>query len=439
MNAFSITEPAVERQPIMINAYREARKVPLWEQAAVTLWFISTYVEIPMGSPIRYLLMAGFMAYFGLYYREIIPTMLRCWPLFLLPIFGAFSFIWADYSGAAMRSGILYLLTPFIIVILATRVPLRILLRCLFFTAGVAAVLSAPHYDRFIYGGLYASKNYFGLHMTLGTLFSLLILFNPKEHKLLRMAAVPTMLICMFFTWKSEAMTSIIFTVVGVAGLVMVRFFWLEVTRLRHMKSLILLISAAIALSAVAIVLSMPEQNLLDDFLGLVGKDSTFTGRTALWDEGRLIAEENPIFGVGLESFWQYDVGAAQTLNENDSKPYGSKLTFHNSFLEVQVHLGIIGLVLFSFLVIWVVYRTIKVWLLDPSLENSAMLLICAIMVIGTLTESWLWSTFSPIPTLFYFGAICSLGTANRKFLGQIPATLSRQPAQSRYAPSASA
>lgn len=416
----------VEREPILVSVYRQARAVPLWEQAGVTLWFLVTYVNIPGASAIRYLMVAGFLAYFLVNYRVIIAMLLRCWPLFLLPIYGAFSFIWSPYAGEAMRSGILFLMTPLILVILASRMELRIILRCFFFAGALATLYALPTYSYFSNGGPYASKNYLALHMTFAMFFALITALSTKEHTWIRLVAVPFIGICLIITLMANSATSAVFAVVGATSLIMVRFFWLSISRMRHLRSLILLTGLSLGLLGTAVVLNMPANSFMADFLDLLGKDTTFTGRTAIWDAGRLVAEDNPVFGVGLEGFWQYDVGTAQTINENDHKPFGTKLTFHNAYLEVRVHLGIIGLLLFGFIIVWCLYRTVFVWLRDPSMEHSAMLVIAIIIFVSTFTESWLWGTFNTLVNLFYLGAIATLGTSHKKLLGRLPATLDR-------------
>ncbi|GAB5458914.1 MAG: hypothetical protein Hens3KO_19440 [Henriciella sp.] len=425
MTTTTVSPPQADPQTVALNVVRPARVVPIWEQAAVTLWFLVTFVEIPFASPLRYLLLGAFLVYFAAYHKHIVMTLLRCWPLFLLPIYGAFSFIWAAYSGQAMRIGILYLLTPFIIVIIAARMELKTILRCFFFAGVLATLFLLPEYQSFHWGTYYyGSKNYLALHMVFAQFFALITVLNPQERQLLRLFAAPFVPICFWIVIMANSATSAIFAVVGTIGLLAVRFFWLSITRMRHLRSVTLLSGMAMALLGAAIVLSMPSNSIVNDFLDMMGKDSTLTGRTAIWTNGKLAAEENPIFGVGLESFWQRDIGSAQTILENDHKPFGIDFTFHNAYLEVRVHLGYVGYALFWLIVGWCLYRTVIDWLRDPSMERSAMLVITAIIFTSTFTESWLWNPFNALTNLFYLAAISSLGTAHRKVLGRIPAVI---------------
>ena len=427
MTRAQINQPTGAREEtVMVNAYRDARTVPLWEQGVISLWFLVTFITMPGFTPIRYLLVLSFIGYFGLHYRTILPMIVKCWPLFLLPIFGMFSFLWSDYPSPAIRQGVLYLMTPFIIVVIASRIELRIILRCFFFASVIATLYTLTYYGTFARGGPYASKNYLALHMTFATFFALITALNAKEHSLIRLMAAPFVPVCLAIVFMCNSATSAVLATVGTAGLFGVRFVWLSITRMRHLRSVIMLSSFCAVLLGATVILNMPTNSFVNDFLGMMGKDTTLTGRTALWDAARMVSEDNPIKGVGLESFWQYDVGTAQTLNENDHKPFGTKLSFHNAYLEVRVHLGYIGFSLFWLIVGWCLIWTIYNWLRNPSMENSAMLVIAAIIFVSTFTESWLWSPLNALTNLFYLGAISTFSAGNRKYLGRIPVRIRR-------------
>ena len=125
--------------------------------------------------------------------------------------------------------------------------------------------------------------------------------------------------------------------------------------------------------------------------------------------------------GVGLEGFWQYDVGAAQTINENDFKPFGTKLTFHNTYWEVRVHLGYIGLSLLLLILGWCFYRAVMNWLKAPTMDHSVLLIPSIIILTSTFTESYVWGTFNTLVNLFYFAAVTTLGASERRFERRVP------------------
>ncbi|KCZ94483.1 putative O-antigen polymerase [Hyphomonas johnsonii MHS-2] len=405
------------------NLYRTGRKAPVWEQALVTIWFFVTYLPLDGVTPIRYLMVAYFIGIAGMYYRDVLPVVLKAWPLFLLPILGLLSFMWSDYPSEAIRSGVLMLLTPLTIVVIGARLNTRQVLRCLMFAGIMTAIYAVPSISTFAIGGPYGSgaKNLLAIQMLFAMLLSLATALNQKEFLWIRLVAAPFVPICFVFQYMAHSATSLVFAVVGIVGLLTVRYLWMSIGRIRHLRTSILMASVTLALTAAVVVLNMPENTIEDDFLNMLGKDSTFSGRSAIWREAALVSQENPVWGVGLESFWQYDVGAAQTLNENDFKPFGTKLSFHSSFWEVRVHLGIVGLSLFLLIIGWCSYRTLWSWFRTPTMDTSALVITAVIILTSTFTESYLWSTFNTLVNLLYFGAVTTLGAGKRVFQGRVP------------------
>ncbi len=406
------------------NLYSLGRKAPLWEQAVVTLWLFVTYLPLDGISPIRYLLMAYFVGLTVVFYREIIPVLYKCWPLFLLPIFGLLSFGWSPYPSDALRSGMLMMLTPLTIVVIGARLNTRQVLRCLMFAGMMTTIYITPMLSSFEDGGPYGSKNLLAIQMLFAMLMSLVTALNEKEPAWLRLLALAFVPVCFVYQYLGHSATSTVFAVVGIAGMIGMRYFWIGFSRIRHLRTSLMMFAAFIALAGTMVFLSIPENTMKDDFLSMLGKDSTFSGRAEIWRQAELVSQEHPVLGLGLEGFWQYDVGAAQTINENDFKAFGTKLTFHNAHWEVRVHLGYIGLVLFELILGWCMYRTVMTWFRSPGMDSSALLIAMIIIFTSTFTESWLWSTFNTIVNLFYFAAITTLGAGARKFEGRVPVTI---------------
>lgn len=402
-----------------VNVFRERRKAPFWEEIMMWLMFFVTYAPWPSVSPILYLLVAGYMAILVFDYRTIVPVMLKSWPVFLLPLYGLWSFTWSPFPPEAFRTGVLYLLTPIIIVIAASRLSMRQVIRALMFAGICTAVLSVPHIADFAEGGLYPQKNYFAIQMLFLMLTALATCLNPHESIWVRMIAFAFVPVAFVFQFLAESATSLVFGVLGIAGMLVLRFFWVGLGEIRHLRTMIFLSAVTFGLFISLTVLNLPQNEFVNDFLELVGKDSSLSGRTAIWEAGRLTSAEHPIFGVGLEGFWYYENGMAQTLNENDHKEFGSKLSFHSAYWETRVHLGWIGWSLFVWIVVWGLYRTVKAWLVTPSMDTSAVLVTAVIIVTSTFTESYLWGTFNTSIYLYYFGAISAFGAESRALVGK--------------------
>ena len=99
--------PADDRDAlVMATVYEEPRKIPFWEQALLSIWFLNAFVPLPMETPLRYLIVLWFVAQLFLYKDEIIPVMLKAWPLFPIQLFGLMSVAWSPFAGDALRTAL---------------------------------------------------------------------------------------------------------------------------------------------------------------------------------------------------------------------------------------------------------------------------------------------------------------------------------------------
>lgn len=82
--------------------------------------------------------------------------------------------------------------------------------------------------------------------------------------------------------------------------------------------------------------------------LGLLGKSDDFTGRFTIWDTVANLAVQRPVFGWGWTSYWAPWVKPFNDLVVIKGVTY---LQAHNTWLDVWMQLGVIGLILFIALV----------------------------------------------------------------------------------------
>jgi exopolysaccharide production protein ExoQ len=401
-----------------VNVYEDARKAPVWEQAFYTVWMFSIFMPIDVFQPVRYACIAGLLGMLIVHRAEVLPLMLKAWPLFPLPILATFSVFWTPYPADALRTAILLLLTPTLLVVLAARLRTIEFLRVVMFAAWLGTLYSVPFFGTFADGGPYAQKNSLAFHMMIVILVSLGTFLNEEEPLPLRLIALVFVPVAFLFQYIAGSATSLVFAVVGSALLIMVKVVWGSVSQVRHMRSTTLALFAALALIVAIIVLSIPNNTMVQDFLALVGKDSSLTGRTAIWEAAERVSAEHPWFGVGIEGFWNPMTGIAQTLNENDSKAFGTKLSFHSSFWELRVHFGFVGLAFFILAVTWAGLRTVGLWLRDGSVSNSILLVMFTVIFISAFTESYASGTSSMMVYFLYFGGLAAFRMGERKFVG---------------------
>ena len=85
----------------------------------------------------------------------------------------------------------------------------------------------------------------------------------------------------------------------------------------------------------------------LDQVLNAVGKDTTLTGRTTLWSAAEASIGAHPTLGVGYQAYWQLGSWGAEQLWQISFVPNKTGYHFHDTYLEVAVDLGFVGLAIF--------------------------------------------------------------------------------------------
>ena len=401
-----------------VNVYEDARKAPVWEQAFYTIWMFTIFLPIDAFQPIRNICILGLLGMLFLHRAQALPLMVKAWPLFLLPILGTFSVFWTPYPAEAPKNAVLMLLTPTLLVLLASRLRAIEFLRVVMFAAWLGTLYTALFLATLPAGGPYAQKNYLAFHMMIVILVSLGTFLNEEEPLALRLIGLAFVPVAFVFQYIAGSATSLVFAVVGSALLIMVKVVWGSVSKVRHMRTMGLAVLAASALVIAITVLSVPNNTMVDDFFALLGKDSTLTGRTAILEAAERVSPGHPWFGVGLDGFWNPLTGIAQTINENDHKAPGTKHSFHSAFWEVRVHFGLVGLGFFILAVTWAGLRTIGLWLREGRVANSILLVMFTVILISCFTESYAAGFHSMMVYFLYYGGLAAFGIGERKFVG---------------------
>ncbi len=381
-----------------------------WEKVLAAVWCLVTFVQFPGNELVLYPSALIFLLLFVLHKDETVPVALRCWILLPVPILGALSFGWSPAPSEALRLGLMMILHFIIIVTIACRITRQDIVRG-FFAAGVITLaIAASSIDQAYAGGIYGSKNFFANRMLIIVISGLAIALNPKELPLLRLFAIPVTVTAFVFNVMAESATSLIFGLFSIALLFSLWAFWQPMKRIRHLRSMFLIVLFAMGCIGAIVYLAIPNNPLVKEFLEAFGKDSTLTNRTLFWEAGNRIAQERPLFGLGFEGFWRPETGAAQTINELDFKPFGTRHSFHNSYIEMKVALGYVGMILLIAAVIWTYARSIYNWLQSQDMATSFFLTGATIVLLSTFTESTLMATFDTMILIFYLSAATGFG-----------------------------
>ena len=402
------------------HVYSNRSGATLFEQSLFVVWFLVIGLPIDAISPLRYLFILYFFSFFLLDSRNVFSSVARSWWLIPFLLVALFSFYWSPYASAALRAAILMSISTLIIIISAARFTPRQIIRCVFISSLVLGAYVIVYPVPITNGGPWGSKNYAALHMLTAFIVSFVTALDRDEIKELRIIGALFTPIFAFLVISAQSTTSLFMLVASALMIAGLRVFFLDVRGVRNLFGFLLVFAFALGLAIIYAALVFVDQQLIDSFLGAFGKDSSFTGRTSLWDEAQNQIGMRPLLGVGLEGFWQYDVGAAQTLNENDHKAFGTNLTFHNVHLEVMVHLGYIGYSFFALSILATIGFNLKRLFSNPDMQVIGFCTVIVIGLISSFVESSLWGAFNIQSFLFFVGGAAYAQRHSRKLIGRL-------------------
>jgi exopolysaccharide production protein ExoQ len=268
--------------------------------------------------------------------------------------YAGMSIIWSDFPFVSFKRWIKEVGNLIMVIVVLSEDPrgeksITVLRRFSYILVPLSIVLIKyfPEYGRgydkwsgqAFYHGVGLNKNYLGfLCLTTGIFFvwSLLTLLRRRKTAPgVRVQIVTHIAFLAMILWlfdKANSATSLICFITGAFVLFLLGF--------RVIKDRIEYLGKFLAISALIVLLLQGSMNLYDQVVAGLGRDSTLTDRTVLW-EYIVGIETNPLFGCGYGSFF---LGSrAEKLREIW---WWQPNSTHNGYLDTYVNLGWIGVFL---------------------------------------------------------------------------------------------
>ncbi|MCH7770916.1 MAG: O-antigen ligase family protein [Bacteroidetes bacterium] len=262
--------------------------------------------------------------------------------------------LWSNYAFVSFKRYIQYLttVTVFLSVLLHVKDTKRILNVFKIILGGyllvaLLTILTIPGAkDRFgIWRGIAGHKNTLGQTSLLALIFFAAIV-NLKQSLKSKTVITFFIMIGLVLLFGSKSSTSI-FT--GLIIFTLSLTFMLDVIfkPIGIRKTVSFLTLFIFVVLFVLIILAVP--GVLESIAGGAGKDLTLTGRVDLWADIWLETEKHLVFGAGFQGFWVITSVKVEQLFE--IYPW-LPTQAHNGYLDIINEVGIIGIILFSFILI---------------------------------------------------------------------------------------
>jgi exopolysaccharide production protein ExoQ len=240
--------------------------------------------------------------------------------------------------------------------------------------------------------GLFYHKNAFGLFLALCIVAVMYRICAVRERGLWNVLLLISLMACFVL---SRSATPIVAT--GAAALSL-----LFVTLLQRSEGIIQSIVPWLV-CAIPIVIVVAGSDLPTIVAPLLGRDTSLSGRTTIWDFVIPMIAKRPWLGYGYGIFWLGESSPAAVFW------YWSKqfeLHAHDGYLQLLLDVGAVGLALFAISLVMLLVRTIHLsrsGMAPLALWVTAFL---AYFLVSNITDTELWQANSLLTTLYVWAVV---------------------------------
>lgn len=369
----------------------------------------------PVWNPLRMVIFGVIGILFLLYLKEILYTFLRSPIIVLFYIFAAMSIYWSADRGATIMRVFALTFTTLFAAWFATRYTIKQQVGLLawvyffFMLTSVLLVFALPEVGRAgggpIWEGIFTQKNVLGRNMTIAAIVALV--YPTTSFRVL----------CLKFLGYGVAVIFILMASSLTALLILfattIMYFGYRAFRLGVVPGVALLFITGVPMLIMAYAAVTVD---VDDVLIALGRDPSLTGRTIVWERVLTAISERPLLGFGYGAFWNDWSGRFGELwKQTDFWVPGQA---HNTYLDMWVNLGIIGVIL---LVITVVINYMlavnRARTTDTEHDLWPALYLTFLLV---LSASESWGLFNDIFWVLYLSVAFSLSGTQGRFHAQV-------------------
>jgi exopolysaccharide production protein ExoQ len=385
------------------------------EVGFLALWFYTVSHRFEGDIILLYGLVAYFLLAIFLHRNEVLRVLSLGRILLLFPALALLSVLWSAMPPDTIRYALMIFLTLMICVYAVARFKPRQIIFAFFAAASATAFLSIPQAlsapgDAI---GVFDQKNVLAARMTVLAFASLALLMDREVNIVLRLFAGAMLVLALGLMVLANSATAYITGALGIAFLVG----YIGVWRPFRGARILAIASVVLVAGAATFVLAQdpytdPVQQVFDAF----GKDRTMTGRSVIWMSADRLIERNPVFGLGANAFWTQQSPEGYRIMDLVKQPRGPMFSFHNSYLEVGVHLGYVGMALAVVIVGWCIWMILGAFFVNDRLSSAFFVAMLIIALPRSMVETELFKEFDYIQMIIWIGALMGAATlAERK------------------------
>ncbi|NHK29479.1 O-antigen ligase family protein [Parvularcula flava] len=381
----------------LLSSRLQAGRGSMIDEALAIAIFLAIPVEFTELAFLRLPLLALVLGLAVLAWRDLVPVLRRGWVFFLIPAFCLISVLWSAFTFETIRFSIFTALALVTAALMAVRLDHRQIVVALMLAKLLIAIASLLFMEQTYVGGLnggwailglYPHKNVLGGHMVAMMIAAVVILLDHRYEKIWRLAALPTLGLGAFFVFNAQSATAIVLMALGCAGAATIGGVWRPAAAVRGLRTMFVAGGIFVAAAGVLALSTFSQVDPWTYALEKLGKDSSLTGRTAIWDRAEVIIDEHPVLGVGADAFWRPGVGQARQIVGMFGDSPDNHFNFHNVYYEVTVHTGYVGLTLYLTVMAIALYTLVIHWWRNQRAVDGFFIAMLAVILARSQTES---------------------------------------------------
>lgn len=323
--------------------------------------FLALQLNQSFGMPAAALFLAPWLAMFLRRIPLLIKSVAKDWLLLVPPSFATMSAIWSSDPNWTMRTGIQYGATMIIGIAAARLVERRIVLTAMMSALAVvtfASLVMVARYGGFasLHGvaGLYGAKNQFASSSAVLLIGATYLMIYAHRSFIEKMLALGLMFVAMIGIYCGHSAGTLV-------SLFAVTMLAITFRMLRKGGSIAILGCIMMFFTMPVPIILVGSDTIFSKILKLLGKDSTLTGRTDLWDTAFQQIQQHLLLGGGYQAFWRIGNQPAERLWAMFGIDNKMGFNFHNEYINTTVDLGLIGLLIIVAVLATVAYHSLQI------------------------------------------------------------------------------
>lgn len=298
------------------------------------------------------LLQLACLAMLAVIHRDaIVRELPKVWVFLLFPTLAVATAIWSDEPAISFRYGLQFFITCAAGYIVAISVGASRFMAALYSANAILVVLClvTPRYGASMEGmvliGVTGSKNQMAFVSQLALASAVAMIMDRSQNRWLRSSAFLAAPFALWLLIQARSATGIL-TAIGATAVFV---------GLLAMRPLRPQVRVGLVLAGVLVIMPViAAKDLIIDQAAHISatvfkKDSTLTGRTYLWAQADRLISQRPVVGHGYRAVWLGESVETTGLLRWAGLDSGKGFNFHNTYKEVTVDTGFLGLAVFSF------------------------------------------------------------------------------------------